>query len=295
MVVVVPVQPSRLAEFERFLRNFYEPVFLAGGRFSSSYLFVVSIENTMDPDIIRNWSLSPPVEEVLDRYRNKYLGSVFEVVGSFEKRERDPQFLIQLAFARGILHAQKALENAGVSEKEEISVLLTSTNITLSADAISTCKLRTDSKSNKNYVYFNKSDVFNFKARRKKDSNSLRRVYQPVPFRIYPGALVGPWPTAMVPQSAGLKPGLGRVPITMIASDYGFWDEATAAGEKVEVISPLCGALDVFLRPALDALESSSFGRASLNFKKALYARVYGGQLDIIRAPDRSYSSIPAR
>ena len=294
MFVIVAVSSSKSAEFETFMRHFYEPVFLIKERLMQARLIVVVTDHHTDSNIIQNWSLSPSVDEILSQYRDKYPGAVLEVLPRFESQGHNAQFSMQLGFAKGILHVQANLKTAKTFNSKDVSVLLTTTNITLSPDVANVCSLRT-SFSGVTDIRLSNYNFANYKARKKKDSNFLPHLYQPIPFHVYPAALVGPWPTALVPQSTGLKPGLGGVPLSMVKSSFGFWNTAAGTNEEEEVIAPLCGSLIDFEKPLNEVLKSSNASQSDLNFKDVLYQAIYAGKLDIMRVPDRSYSTVPKR
>ena len=288
--VIVYVSPANPTEFEIFMRNFYEPLFLAKKDFRSRLIAIYSKETSRT---IRKWSLSPPVEEVIKSYRVRYPGTVFEIIPPIimdgEVGKTDPY----IGFAQGVLHVEKSLRSMGIDDFTKSVVLFTTTNITLSRSIVQTCYLRTYSVANDSDAFNNK--FINYKARKTKDHHLPPQLYQPVPFHVYPAAVVGPWPTAMVPQSNGLKPGTGAVPLSMTKSDFGFWDVSSATGEEDEVIAPLCGRVEDLRKAAGAAIKSFNFTETKSSFQNALFEQIYAGKLAILRTPDRSYSSLRNR
>ena len=283
VVVVFPSLISKSSEFETFMRNFYEPVLLAGGRSSLARLVVVFVDHVTDSPL-ENWSLKPQVHEVLKIYHTRYPDTVLTALPPSKMKFRNQAAAVEYGYARGVAHVKKLTNLHGLDDQV---VLLTSTNFTLSPDVVRNCYLKTHS-----HFYHNNSFT-NYKKRRKKPGSSVPpQLYQPIPFHVYSAADVGPWPSAMVPQSVGLHPGAGGVPAFMIHPLMGFWDVGSSHGVEDDVVlAPLCARLKDIYEPASAALNATDLH----NFRESLYKAIHAGTFDIVRTPDRSFSTYIAR
>lgn len=260
VVIVVVVKQTNIRQFEIFMRNFYEPLFLARGQSSFSHLIVATSSSISD---IQSWSLGPSVEEVLKIYQQQYPRAHLLSLTS------PPSASLDRAYAYGIAHAHTMIQNID----NDVLILLASTNVTLSSDVVRNCRVRS------------------FAADRTRGQHMTSQLYQPLPFQVYPLTQLGPFPTAIVPQSEGLNPGTGITPNSMLKRNLGFW-KSDATSRDHDVISPLCGRFKDLLVIAQIIVEKPE---TSFTFNELLREVARNQTLILHRVPDRSYASLPAR
>ena len=262
--IVVPVDEAKVSEFEMFMRNHYEPYLLSGKH--ASVLHLILHEASVPQPA------TPSINEIADWYQTKYPDAHFAFLPNLKNQAPAGDFG-DAAYSRAIVHIKTFFENANHPLKEEAVVFLSSTSTAFTFDLIKACHLRSQIVENKTTI-----------------SNLVPQLYQPIPFTSYEDNTI----KSDEDLTDETKLEFEEFPISQAKSEVGFW-ELTPYKLENEFSAPLFGRMcDVYqsARALLEALNSSN---PELTFRKALYNRIYTGELSLLRTPDLHIANEPSR
>ena len=262
--VILFTSDESVSQFEAFMRNYFEPVFLSGNTAGSLKLVIVVAPGRTEP--------SPTTQEVASWYRDKHPGLDVEVLPA--GGERPPVGAVDEAYAHGVMHVSRMLQHEDA--QQHATILLTTTQVYFGQHSLRTCILRTFSSNPEKSNGRNCHDI----------SNSTSQLYQPIPFTVFPKP--NNHPNIFLQSDFKAE----NIPITNLNSENGFWEIKYNNSEINKVIAPLCGRVSDFYESALASLKSGDNEKPP-SFGEVLFDRIFSGALSVNRSPDKSFGNIP--
>ena len=227
-----------------------------------TYLIVASIESK--DAVSRDPSLSLTIDEVIERHRNAHPGENLLYLPHFKDDFEAQYSSTDSAYGRGILHADYLLNNS------QAILLLTSTDVTLSAEVLKNCNKRAKP------IYLQKSRSYNsIQKNINFEPYQYGEIYQPLPFAHCSDPI-----TSSTSLTSKYK------------STINFSKVLKFIDANNQHIAPLCGRLSHLKKLVSSGLNTDE---KVIRFQKSLYEQFYNEKLRLFRAPDKLYVNLPCR